>query len=62
MPKEELFDVISYKVRDGKRGTTIVHNLEGLTMEQAEKKVEDMKARKLDLGTIEIIETLGLDH
>lgn len=57
----ELFDVISYKVKEGKRGARILHTTEPVAMEDAKKVVADLESRKLDLGIIEIVEDLGID-
>lgn len=60
MAKEELFDVITYKIKDGKRGTTIVRTIEPVSMEEAEKKVAEIKRRGIDYGIIHIVPDMGL--
>lgn len=61
MAEEELFDVISSKVRDGKEGTIILHNIEGMTLEKAEKRLAWVKERKKDIGNVRIREHVELD-
>lgn len=60
MIDEELqkFDVISYKIKDGKQGAIIVHNIKPITHLKAEKMRYDLIRRqhksKMSYGIIEI--------